>query len=181
MLKNYEEIPTIVTKIQNMYPNTRIITKDDLKVSYQSIFDYKSGVFLSIFIICLFTFFMIIYDKTSGVTSQEKKEIAILKAIGWQVEDILKSKFYESFTISFISYTLGVLFAFTFVYIFQAPLLRDIFVGYSELKTTFELPFILDIQTLFLIFFLTIPIYIAAIIIPSWRIATLDSDEVLKS
>lgn len=80
-VKNYEEIPTIVTKIQNMYPNTRIITKDDLKVSYQSIFDYKSGVFLSIFIICLFTFFMIIYDKTSGVTSQEKKKLLYLKLL----------------------------------------------------------------------------------------------------
>jgi ABC-type lipoprotein release transport system permease subunit len=70
--------------------------------------------------------------------------------------------------------------AFTFVYIFQAPLLRDIFVGYSSLKTTFELPFVFDFQTLFLVFFLTIPIYISATIIPSWRTATLETDEVIR-
>jgi len=177
---NPKEIPTIVQKIKLLYPDTRIITKNDLKVSYQNIFDYKSGLFLAIFIISLFTFFMIIYDKSSGLSSQEKKEIGILKAIGWTVDDVLKEKFYESFIISFISYLLGVIFAFIFVYLLQAPLLGDIFTGYSKLKTTFELPFVLDLQTLCLVFFLSVPIYIAATIIPSWRVATLETDEVIR-
>jgi ABC-type lipoprotein release transport system permease subunit len=177
---NPEEIPTIVAKIKLIYPDTRIITQEDLKVSYQNIFDYKSGIFLAIFIVSLFTFFMIIYDKSSGLTSEEKKEIGILKAIGWTVDDVLKEKFYEAFIISFISYLIGVILAFIFVYLFQAPLLRDIFVGYSELKTTFELPFVFDFQTLFLVFFLSVPIYIAATIIPSWRTATLETDEAIR-
>lgn len=180
-VKNKDEIPTIVSKIQNKYPSTRVITNNDLKISYQNIFDYKSGIFLSLFTISLFTFFMILYDKVSGVTSEEKKEIAVLKAIGWRVDDVIKSKFYESFIISFSSYIMGILFAFIFVYILKAPLLRNIFIGYSELKPDFVLPFIFDLQTIFLIFFLTIPIYIAATIIPSWKIATMNSDEVLRS
>jgi len=179
-VKNKDEIPTVVQKIQELYPSFRIITNEDIKVSYQNIFDYKSGLFLALFIISLFTFFMVIYDKTSGLTSEEKKEIGILKALGWTVDDILKEKFYESFLISFIAYICGILLAFIFVYIFQAPLLRDVFVGYSDLKTTFELPFVLDLQTLALVFFLSVPIYIAATIIPSWRIATLDADEVIR-
>ena len=177
---NPVEIPTIVQKIKLLHPDTRIITNEDLKVSYQNIFDYKSGVFLAIFIISLFTFFMIIYDKLSGLSSDEKKEIGILKAIGWTVDDILKEKFYESFIISFIAYLLGIIIAFGFVYLFQAPLLRDIFEGYSQLKTTFELPFVFDFQTLFLVFLLSVPIYVAATIIPSWRTATLETDEVIR-
>lgn len=177
---NPKEIPTIAQKIKLLYPDTRIITNEDLKVSYANIFDYKSGVFLAIFIVALFTFFMVVYDKSSGLSAQEKKEIGILKAIGWTVDDVLKEKFYESFIVSFLAYLFGIILAFVFVYIFQAPLLENIFTGYSKLKTTFTLPFVFDFQTLFLVFFLSVPIYIAATIIPSWRVATLETDEVIR-
>jgi ABC-type lipoprotein release transport system permease subunit len=179
-VSNPDEVATIASKIKLMFPDSRIITKNDLKISYQNIFDYKSGIFLALFIISLFTFFIIIYDKASGLSSEEKREIGILKAIGWRVDDVLKEKFYEGFIISFIAYILGVILAVGFVYIFQAPLLQNIFTGYSQLKTSFELPFIFDVQTLFLVFFLSVPIYIAATIIPSWKTATLDADEVIR-
>ncbi len=115
-----------------------------------------------------------------GLVQKRKKEIGILKAIGWKVEDVLKEKFYESFIISFIAYISGILIAFTFVYIFNAPLLREIFTGYSQLKTSFELPFVFDFNTLFLVFFLSVPIYIAATIVPSWRSATIETDKVIR-
>lgn len=177
---NKDEIPTVISKIKNIYPDTRIISNQDLKISYQNIFDYKSGIFLALFIISLFTFFIIIYDKASGLSSEEKKEIGILKAIGWRVDDVLKEKFYESFIISFFSYNFGIVLSLTYVYIFGAPLLREVFVGYSKLKTSFELPFVFDFQTLFLVFFLSVPIYVAATIIPSWKTATLEADEVIR-
>ena len=177
---NPREISMIRAKLNLLFPDCKVITKEDLKVSYQNIFDYKSGVFLALFIISLFTFFIIIYDKTSGLTSAQKREIGILKAIGWTIDDILKEKFFEAFILSFSSFILGVTLALFFVYFLQAPLLRDIFIGYSQLKPNFNLPFVLDYQTIFLLFFLSVPIYIAATIIPSWKAATLEADEVIR-
>ena len=177
---NPDEIDTVATKIRMIYPDTRVITTADLQVSYQNIFDYKAGLFLALFVVTLFTFFVIIYDKASGLSSEEKREIGILKAVGWRVDDVLKEKFYEAFIISSVAYLLGVILALSFVYLFQAPLLRDIFEGYSQLRTPFELPFVLDLQTLFLVFLLSVPIYLAATIIPAWRASTLDVDEVIR-
>jgi len=177
---NPEEILTIASKIKLMYPDSRVITNKDLEISYQNIFDYKSGLFLSLFVISLFTFFIIVYDKISGLSSEEKKEIGILKALGWKIEDVLKEKFYESFIISFLGFVFGLLSALTFVYIFNAPLLSNIFTGYSQLKTDFSLPFIMDFNTIFLVFFITVPVYIAATIIPSWRASTIETDKVLR-
>lgn len=177
---NKDEIATVASKIKLLYPDSRIITKDDLKISYQNIFDYKSGIFLALFVVSLFTFFIIIYDKASGLSSEEKREIGVLKAIGWRVDDVLKEKFYEGFIVSFFSYMSGVILALLFVYIFKAPLLQNIFTGYSHLKTSFTLPFVFDMQTLALVFFLSVPIYIAATIIPSYRCATLEADEVMR-
>ncbi len=177
---NPEEIPTIASKIRIIFPDARVITNKDLEISYQNIFDYKSGMFLALFVVSIFTFFIIVYDKASGMSSEEKREIGVLKALGWKIEDVLKEKFYESFIISFLGYIIGILIALSFVYIFNAPLLSNIFTGYSELKTDFELPFLIDYNTLFLIFFLTVPIYIASTIIPSWRSATIETDKVLR-
>lgn len=177
---NPKEISTIARKIKELYPDTRVITREDIKVSYQNIFDYKSGIFLAFFIMAIFTFFIIIYDKTSGLSSEEKKEIGILKAIGWKIEDILTVKFYEAMIISATSFFLALTLSIAYVYLLEAPLLKDIFMGYSVLKPEFKLPFSLDFQVIALLFFITIPIYVAATIIPSWKAATLEADEVIR-
>ncbi|MBU4111358.1 FtsX-like permease family protein, partial [bacterium] len=179
-VSNPKEIATVAQKIKEQFPSFKVITKDDLKLSYENMFNYKSGVFLALFVVAIFTFFIIIYDKLSGVSSEEKREVGILKAVGWRVEDVLKEKFYEAGIISVFSYLLGIALALAFVYLLQAPLLREIFIGYSDLKVSFRLPFVMDLQTLLLVFFLTIPIYIAATIIPSWRVASLETDEVIR-
>jgi len=177
---NPKEVNEIATKIRLMYPNFRVITKNDLRISYNNIFDYKSGVFLALFIVALFTFFIIIYDKTSGLSSDEKREIGVQKAVGWKIGDIILQKFYEAFILSFVAFFSAVTFSLFYVYFLQAPILRDIFTGYSVLKPPFDLPFDLDFGTIVLIFFATVPLYIAATIIPSWFAATLEADEVIR-
>jgi len=177
---NVKEIPTIVQKITERFPDLRAITQDDIRVSYQNIFDYKSGFFLSLFSVCAFAFFIIIYDKTSGLSSEEKKEIGILKAIGWSSDDILKEKFYESFLLALGAFLVGISLSLFYVYSLQAPLLRNVFMGYSELKPSFVLPFSVDSSMFVLLFLLSVPIYIAATLIPAWKAASLDAEEVMR-
>ena len=177
---NPKEVNEIASKIRLMYPNFRVITKNDLRISYNNIFDYKSGIFLALFVVALFTFFIIIYDKTSGLSSDEKREIGVQKAVGWKIGDIILQKFYEAFILSFVAFFSAVSFAIFYVYFLNAPLLKDIFTGYSVLKPPFILPFSFDFGTIALIFFATVPLYIAATIIPSWFAATLEADEVIR-
>jgi len=177
---NPKEVAKIASKITLMYPDSRVITKNDLRISYDNIFDYKSGIFLSLFIVALFTFFIIIYDKSSGLSSDEKREIGVQKAVGWRIGDILLQKFYEAGILSGTAFILSITFSIFYVYFLNAPLLRSVFTGYSILKPAFKLPFIVDLQTILLIFFATVPLYIAATIVPSWFAATLEADEVIR-
>jgi ABC-type lipoprotein release transport system permease subunit len=179
-VENVNEIETIATKIKSMFPDCKVYTKEDLKRSYETMFNYKGGLFLALFIVCLFSFFMIIYDKSSGLNSEEKKEIGILKAVGWSTNDVLKWKFYEGAIISFVAYLLGFILSFFYVYILKAPLLKDLFLGSSSLKPDFNLPFELNLELLAIVFFICIPIYIAATIFPSWRASVGETDEVLR-
>lgn len=179
-IDNPREISTIITKINDLYPDMRTITKDDIRVSYQNIFDYKSGFFLTLFMVSAFTFFIIIYDKASGLSSEEKKEVGVLKALGWSIDTILKERFYESFILSFFAFLFGIGLSIGYVFLLDAPLLRDIFIGYSQLKPSFSLPFHLNFGMVAILFLLSVPVYIAAVLIPSSKASTLDADEVMR-
>ena len=177
---NKIEVPMVALKITQNYPNYTVIAKDDMRVSYENIFNYKSGLFLGLFVVSIFTFLIIVYDRLTGMSSAQKREIGILKALGWRVEDIIKVKLYESLFVSIFAYMLGLFLALAFVYIFNAPFIREIFLGYTQMKNAFELAFVFDFKTLSLLFFLSVPIYVLATIVPSWRVATLDADEVMR-
>jgi len=177
---NENEVAFIAGKIKILLPNMRVEVKDDLRVKYENIYNFRSGFFLSIFIITFFTFFIIIYDRVSGLNSEQKHEIGILKAIGWRVGDVLNAKLYEGVIISLFSYIFGILMAFIYVYFLDAPLLKKIFLNNYDLMSDFSINFSVDYETLALLFLLSVPIYIAATIIPSWRVATLEADEVMR-
>ncbi len=180
MVKNKEETALIARKLQEQFINAKIILKEDLLRRYETIYNFRSGFFLSVFIITFFTFFIILYDKLSGPNSAQKREIGVLKAIGWRVEDILKAKLYEGLALSLSAYLLGVVVAVIYVFFLKAPYLKNIFLNNYTLLSDYRLELHLDMATLVLLFFVSVPLYVAATIIPSWRVATLDADEVMR-
>lgn len=174
------EVATVAQKIKEHYPATRVIAKEDIRSSYQNIFDYKSGIFLALFITVFLAFFILVYEKASGLGADERREIGILKAVGWRIDDVIRLKLTENALIAFSAFLLGVMLAAGYVFLLGAPLLIDLFSGYSILKPAPVLPLHIDPYTIGLVFLATVPIYIAAVIIPSWRAAVIDSDEVMR-
>ncbi|PLX69933.1 MAG: ABC transporter permease [Denitrovibrio sp.] len=179
-VSNPQELSTITEKIENMSPSFKVITKDQIIAYYQNMFDYKAGIFLLFFLSSLFTFFMIVFDKLSGLTNEETKEIAILKSVGWETRNVLQVKIYESVIIAFTAFILSICLSIFYVYFLQAPGLQNIFMGYSYLKPHFELTYKFDLNLLITVFFVTIPLYIAAVVIPAWKAAITDPGEVMR-
>jgi len=177
---NPKEVRVVASKIKNIFPDCRVLTKDDIKISYQNIFDYKSGLFLALFITSFFAFFILVFEKASSISKEQVKEIGILRAVGWQIEDILKLKFLESGMISFFAFFLGVLGSYFYVYILKAPILRELFMGYSVLKPKFDLMVVFDFGLIVSIFLTTVAVYIAATIIPTWRASVVDIEEAIR-
>jgi ABC-type lipoprotein release transport system permease subunit len=177
---NKDEVAFIAHKLEELFPSAKVTLKKDTLVEYEKSYNLKSGFFLTIFVVSFFTFFIIIYDKLSGVSSHERREIGVLKALGWRVGDVLEAKFYEAFILSFSAYVLGVVVALLYVYLFDGYLLLNIFLSQGSILESVSLVFEPNIATLVLVFLLTLPPYIFATIIPSWRVATRDADEVMR-
>jgi putative ABC transport system permease protein len=162
------------------HSNIRIHQKENLKKEYENMFNYKGGIFLILFIIVIITFTLILYQRYSMISLGDKKEIGILKAVGWSIKDIIKLKVIENFIVGFMAYIFGVIFAYIFVFIFNAPLIKNIFIGSGNLENEFILNSYIQVDTLITLFlFFMIP-FLSAILIPVWKIAIIDSTESMK-
>ena len=162
------------------HSNIRILQKESLKIEYENMFNYKGGIFLVLFIVVIFTFILILYQRYSMISSSDKKEIGILKAVGWSIKDIIKLKIIENFIVGFMAFIIGVIIAYIFVFILNAPILKNIFIGFSNVQNDFILNANIEFSTLITLFLFFIIPFLSAVLIPVWKIAVIDANESMK-
>ena len=162
------------------HSNIRILQKESLKKEYENMFNYKGGIFLVLFIVVIFTFILILYQRYSMISSSDKKEIGILKAVGWSIKDIIKLKIIENFIVGFMAFIIGVIIAYIFVFILNAPILKNIFIGFSNVQNDFILNANIEFSTLITLFLFFIIPFLSAVLIPVWKIAVIDANESMK-
>ncbi|ABV68329.1 conserved hypothetical protein [Aliarcobacter butzleri RM4018] len=160
--------------------NIRILQKDELKKEYENMFNYKGGIFLILFIVVIFTFILVLYQRYSMISSNDKREIGILKAVGWSIKDIIKLKIIENFIVAFMAFIIGVIFAYIFVFILQAPVLKNIFIGFSNIKNDFILNQNIKVSNLITLFLFFMVPFLSAVLIPVWKIAVIDATKSMK-
>ena len=120
------------------------------------------------------------WDKATGLSADEKREIGILKATGWETSDVLEMKFWEGLVISLSSFLLGVILAYLHVYFLGASIFAPALKGWSVIYPDFRLTPFIDPYQIAMLMALTVIPYIASTIIPSWKAAITDPDEVVR-
>ncbi len=177
---NEAERDTIAFKLKSLFFDARIIDKRDMQSAYENYYNYKSGLFLLLFLLSLSTFMLILYQRYALVGSSDKKEVAILRMLGWSIRDLLTLKLFETLFIGLFAFMLGVVLAYAYVYLFGAPLLRDIFLGFGNLEMAPTFSPVIDGGLLGSLFLFFIFPFLFAVIIPIWRIAITDPDEGMR-
>ena len=177
---NELERTNIKQKLQRLDLDLNIIQKEDILKKYETIFNYKGGVFLILYLVVLFAFIMILYQRYSQVSINERKQIAIFKAIGYSVRDIIKIKMSENFVVAFVSYLFGVLLAYFFVFILNAPILKNIFIDFSNIKNDFILYPYIEFSTFVTLFLFFMVLFLSSVLIPVWKISAINPYESLR-
>ncbi len=177
---NEAEWDNIITKLHLLHYDIRVITKEEITKSYQNLYNYKGGLFLVLYLITMVTFILILYQRYFMVYSSEKKEIGILRAVGWSIKDILKLKFFETLTIALLAFLGGVIAAYYYVFIFDAPLLGGLFLGSANLPNELTFAPVIDFGMLGSIFLFFVVPFMAAVLIPVWKIAVTEPKEAMK-
>jgi ABC-type lipoprotein release transport system permease subunit len=149
--------------------------------SYDAIFDWRGGMIIVVLFVALLSFLIFAWDKATGLSAEERKEIGILKSIGWETADVLLLKTCEAVVVSLIAYLAGVSLAYLHVFFFSASLFEPALKGWSVLYPKFALAPVIDPYLLCVLFFLTVAPYMVATIVPSWLAATVDPDAAMRS
>ncbi|HEO99216.1 MAG: ABC transporter permease [Campylobacterales bacterium] len=177
---NDAEWDNVIGKLHLVDYEIRVVEKREVEKAYENLYNYKGGIFLILYIIALLTLMLILYQRYAMVYSHERKEIGILRAVGWSIRDILKLKFYETLILVISSFVIGTVAAYGYVFVLGAPVLIEIFLGGANLENQVQLIPEVSFGTLGSLFLLYAVPFFAAVLIPSWRVAVIPPKEAMR-
>jgi ABC-type lipoprotein release transport system permease subunit len=177
---NRQEAAIIALKMVQLFPDTRPILKDEILRTYAAIFDWRSGYIIVLLSGTVLAFIIFAWDKATGLSAEEKIEIGILKAVGWDTSDVLLMKFWEGTVVSLTSFLLGVAAGYVHVFFASAPLFAHALKGWSVLYPVFKLTPTVNVFQIGTLFFFTVVPYALITIIPAWRMAVTEPDAVMR-
>jgi ABC-type lipoprotein release transport system permease subunit len=179
-VRNSREIPTVAEKVRKILPDSRPIVRDEIVRTYDAVFNWRSGIMIVILCTALLSFAIFAWDRATGLSAEERREIGILKAVGWETSDILVMKFWEGVAISLTAFLAGILLAYIHVFLASSALFLPVLKGWSTLYPEFRLVPFINLNHLMTLFFLTVVPYTITTIVPAWRAATIDPDSVMR-
>ena len=179
-VRNPVEVRKVAEKISLALPDTRPILREEILRTYDAVFGWRQGLVFVLLTGAMLAFVIFAWDRASGLSGEERREIGILKAIGWETGDVLRMKFWEGAALSLTAFLLGYLLAYVHVFHFAAVLFAPVLKGWAVLYPDFRpVPFVDGLQVATLFFFSVFP-YTVATIIPIWRAAITDPDQVMR-
>ncbi|MFZ1576476.1 MAG: FtsX-like permease family protein [Chromatiaceae bacterium] len=179
-VRNPAEVRKVAEKISLALPDTRPILREEILRTYDAVFGWRQGLVFVLLTGAMLAFVIFAWDRASGLSGEERREIGILKAIGWETGDVLRMKFWEGAALSLKAFLLGYLLAYVHVFHFSAILFAPVLKGWAVLYPDFRpVPFVDGLQVATLFFFSVFP-YTVATIIPIWRAAITDPDQVMR-
>ena len=91
-LANPAEARVVARTITERLPGARVIERDLLARVYHLAYGRRAGFVLGAAIPALLALLVLAWDRASGIGPDERKEIAVLKAVGWSTSDVLWAK-----------------------------------------------------------------------------------------
>lgn len=179
-IHNPEEIPTAAARIAEALPGARVVTRDELARVYELTYSGRGGFVTLALIPALIALLVLAWDRMTGLSSDERREIAALKGVGWSTRDVLVVRLIESALVAAVAVLLGAIAANVYVYVLGAPGLFHALRGWSVLAPAIRPVPSGDGASVLAIVALTVLPWLAVSIVPAWRAAVVDPAESLR-
>jgi ABC-type lipoprotein release transport system permease subunit len=174
------ETPVIARAIGDLAPGLRTVSRDASARITEAAYGRRSGLFLLSTLPALLILLLLFADRINMGSTHERRTIAIQKAVGWSTEEVVYTKVFESLLLASLGTAIGLVGAYVYVFVLQAPGLRNAIAGVTALSPAMQLtPHFGIAELLGLAAVGLVPLCVASLI-PSWRISSSDPVAVLR-
>jgi ABC-type lipoprotein release transport system permease subunit len=180
-LSNTAEARVVARTITERLPGARVIERDLLARVYHLAYGRRAGFVLGASIPAILALLVLAWDRASGLGPDERKEIAVLKAVGWSTSEVLWAKLFESLLVGASATALGLLLGYAWIFWLGAPGLRPALVGWSVLYPRAALTPSVDLAQLLGISLSVMGPFALLSVVPAWRAATTDPLETMRT
>lgn len=179
-LTTQDEAEVVTRRIAERVPGARVLDRRLLQRTYELTFDTRGGLLGVLLLPALAAFLLLAWERLTGLGADERREIGVLKSVGWGTGDVLTARLWESTAIAVLGATLGLVLAYAYVFWLGAPGLWDALLGWSALHPSMRLTPALDpVQALALLGAVVVP-FVSVSVVPAWRAAMVDPDQAMR-
>lgn len=179
-LSTPDEATVAARKIAELLPSARIVDRQLMSRTYDLTFDTRGGMMGAMLLSALVAFLILAWDRLTGVGPGERREIGVLKAVGWRTGDVLIARLWENTVIALYGAVPGILAAYGYVFLARAPGLAEVLLGWSSIYPALRLTPAVDPGQLLVLLCLVVIPFVAASLVPAWRTATHDPHGLLR-
>jgi ABC-type lipoprotein release transport system permease subunit len=158
----------------------RVTSRSDLEALLPRDILHREGIF-SLHFVLAFTVGILVILVTSGIgLAERRREIGILKATGWQTDEVLLRGLVESFLLSLAGASLALVLAGAWLKVFNGYGLAALFLEGSSFSPAFIVPSRFAPVPALLAFVLSFAVVMSGTLYSTWRAATASPAEAMR-
>jgi ABC-type lipoprotein release transport system permease subunit len=174
------DLNSVAFRLDTEIADARVLTRDAISDAMLKTYGGRAGVVAILWTVVLLAVVLVAFIASSAGSEEARREVGLLKALGFDTVDVLEIRMLESLTLSLLGVSLGISFAIVFDFVLGAPLLAGYLLGWNLLLLNGGIPLTVTLSTIFIVYAVGLVPILVASVIPSWRNAITEPDIVLR-
>ena len=175
----------IVRTVSIPYPSggnlrLKVVPREELESILPKGLLHREGIFNLHFVLAFAVGIPILLVTSGFGLSERRREIGILKAIGWQTDEILLRSLVESLLLSLAGASISILLAFIWLKLFNGYWIASIFLTGVDAAPSFRVPSQMTPVPALLAFLLSFVLVMSGTLYSTWRAATVEPMEAMR-
>jgi ABC-type lipoprotein release transport system permease subunit len=150
----------------------QVVTRNTLESLLPQGLLHREGIFTLHFLLAFVVTILVVLVTSGMGLSERRREIGILKATGWQTDEILLRGLVESFLLSLAGGAIAIVGAYIWLRGFNGFWVAGVFLPGTDVSPQFAVPFGLTPVPVLLAFLISLIVIMTGTLYSSWRAAT---------